>query len=211
MTEESDAEDVVYQHKLIWRSEGNDVDTQPLALWSLQSLCLSQLWIDFLKSWTNGCQSGDGDGQFKFKKRVLGTASIPEPPPNCVPWAVATEEQDSSAASVTPNSYSLDSSVCSTPWCTCKCVTFTYHQYKRSRYCRIRASQELPIPPSPCTRWWNGNYRGLHGNVRDELCLTADLRGHRLTVNPDTQCFIREALQGVRVGTTQTERCLQRY
>lgn len=61
----------------------------------------------------------DGDGQFKFKKRVLGPASILVPPPNCVSWAVkevATEEQD--AAGVTPNSSScsnLDSSVCSTP------------------------------------------------------------------------------------------------
>ena len=32
MTEESNTQGVIYQHQLTWRSEGNDVDTQPLAL-----------------------------------------------------------------------------------------------------------------------------------------------------------------------------------
>ena len=36
----------------------------------------------------------DGDGQFKFKKRVLGNPSELEPPVGYVPWAVQVTTQD---------------------------------------------------------------------------------------------------------------------
>ena len=36
----------------------------------------------------------DGDGQFKFKKRVLGDPSELEPPVGYIPWAVQVTTQD---------------------------------------------------------------------------------------------------------------------
>ena len=36
----------------------------------------------------------DGDGQFKFKKRILGNPSELEPPVGYVPWAVQETTQD---------------------------------------------------------------------------------------------------------------------
>jgi len=56
----------------------------------------------------------DGDGQFKFKKRVLADPSHLEPPPDSPPWAVqdtASADQEAGASLNTSNCSTLDLSV----------------------------------------------------------------------------------------------------
>ena len=56
----------------------------------------------------------DGDGQFKFKKRVLADPSHLEPPPDSPPWAAqdtASADQEAGASLNTSNCSTLDLSV----------------------------------------------------------------------------------------------------
>ena len=99
MTEESDAEGVIRQHKLTWRSDGNNI------------IFLSFVYVALNKSirkLERRLPNRVGDGQFKFKERVPADPSTSLPQPNYVKWAVQSVAEDQAEATA---SCELNSSI----------------------------------------------------------------------------------------------------
>ena len=88
MTEESDGEEQVRQHKLPWRSEGRLVVCTVSAVmyntYVLFSLVLNRL----VKKLDARIEKTEKAGGFKSKEKLISSVSLLEPPPDAPDWAI---------------------------------------------------------------------------------------------------------------------------
>ena len=98
MTEESDSDDVIRQHKLTWRSE-SEISSGSFII---TIICYSSLpALSCLIKKLDKCHAQQQKhGQFKFKTRDISTPSELTPSPGYPSWAVQDVEHSSVNTSV---------------------------------------------------------------------------------------------------------------
>ena len=99
MTEESEIDDVIYQHPLSWRSLGRLFDCMPLTVSIIITKLLLALNKLISKLDRRRSKKGRKSGTFMAKERVKSIQSTLSPPKNAPKWTLVSSEYNTESSS----------------------------------------------------------------------------------------------------------------